>query len=140
MLVILALVGVLAAVAEAAPAGLFVVFADVWGVVGEGDCADVRGRFDGTDGAGGGVGVLGDEGLVAGGAFVGAVVAGRVRVLFVGGGVVSRGAEEGFGVAGRVVVPVGRLGCVVCFRDVGGAVGGECGGGEVLGRGFGRGV
>ena len=63
-----------AAVAEAAEAGLFVVFADVRGEVCDCDGADVGGGFyRADDRAGGGIGVLGDVGLVVGGAFVGAV-------------------------------------------------------------------
>ena len=62
-----------ARVAETAEAGLFVVFAYVGGEVCNCYCADVCGGFDGTDGAGGGVGVLGDVGLVARCAFVCAI-------------------------------------------------------------------
>ena len=84
LLVVLAGVEELAAVAEAAEAGLLVVFADVRGEVGDGDGTDVCGRFDGADRFGGGVGVLLDEGLVVGCAFVGAVVFGIVDSIGAG--------------------------------------------------------
>lgn len=87
LFVILAGVQELAAVAEPAEAGLFVVFADVGGEVGDGDGADVGGGFDGADLAGWGVGVFGDEGLVVGGAFVGAAAC-----LGSGGGIWRAGA------------------------------------------------
>ena len=73
LLVVFAGVEEFAAVAEAAEAGLFVVFADVGGEVCDCYGADVCGGFDGADGAGGGVGVLLDVGLVVGCAFVCAV-------------------------------------------------------------------
>lgn len=69
----------LAAVAEPAEARLLVVLADVRGVVGHGDGADVGGAFLGADGfcggdfGVGGVGVGGQEGGVGGEAAVGAV-------------------------------------------------------------------
>ena len=107
-----------AGVAEAAEAGLFVVFADVGGEVCDCYGADVGGGFDGADGAGGGgVRVFGDVGLVVGGAFVCAV--GRRRIVFVvvcfwraGAGC----AQKGFCVRGGFFVePVGGLGCIVSF-------------------------
>ena len=128
LLVVLTGVQELAAVAEAAEAGLLVVFADVGGEVGDGDGADVGGRFDGTDGFGGRVGVLLDEGLVVGCAVVGAVwrgVSGAEEVLVV----------EGRGRGGRFVEPVRLLGCVVGGGDGGGEVGGDAGCGDVGGGG-----
>lgn len=95
----------LAAVAEAAEAGLLIVFAYVGGEVGDGDCADVGGGFDRADaGAGRGVGVLLDEGGVGGGAFVcvaGGFCGGCCSVrgwACCGGGRVmgAGGAQEGF--------------------------------------------
>ncbi len=51
---------------KAAEAGLLVVFTDIGREVGDGDCADVCGCFNGADGFGWGVGVFLDEGLVVG--------------------------------------------------------------------------
>ena len=83
LLIVFAGVEEFARVAEAAEAGLFVVFADVGGEVCDCDGADVCGGFDGADGAGGGVGVFLYVGLVVGGAFVCAVGGGRLVVVVV---------------------------------------------------------
>lgn len=121
----------LAAVPEATEARLLVILADVGREVGDGDGTDVGGGFDGADLADGRVGIFGDEGLVVGGAFVGAGVGVGVGVSEGGGGrgcggVGTRAAEEGAGA--RVVEPVGLLGGVVGGVDVCGARGGVLGG------------
>lgn len=63
-----------ATVRKTAEARLLVVFANIRGEVGDCDGANVCGGFDGTDGTGGGVGVLLDVGFVVCSAFVGAIV------------------------------------------------------------------
>jgi len=71
LFVVFARVQEFAGIAEAAEAGLFVVFADVRGEVDEGDGAQVRGGFDGADVfTGEGVRVCGYEVGVGGLAFV----------------------------------------------------------------------
>ena len=146
----------LATIAKAAEARLLVVLAHVGGEVRDGDGADVRRCFDGPDGAGGRVRILPHEGLVAPGAFVRPVVA-RWHLSHCGVGcfrravMSSRRAEERFRIShgssssssssSRVgFEPIRSLGRVVGFGNVGGAVGGECGGGEVLRACLGAGV
>ena len=143
----------LATIAKAAEARLLVVLAHVGGEVRDGDGADVRRCFDGPDGAGGRVRILPHEGLVAPGAFVRPVVA-RRHLSHCGVGcfcravMSSRRAEEGFRIrygssssSSRLgFEPIRSLGRVVGFGYVGGAVSGECGGGEVLRACLGAGV
>lgn len=61
---------------KATPARLLVIFAYIGREVCYCDGSDVGGCFDRADSARGFVRVLGDEGLIVGGAFVGSVAAG----------------------------------------------------------------
>lgn len=67
------------AVSIAAESGLLVVFTYVWCKVGDGDGADVCRGFDGTELSSGCVGVLLDEILVGGSAFISTIVLLRSR-------------------------------------------------------------
>ncbi len=116
---------------KTAETGLLVVFAYVRREVGNGDGADIGGCFDGTDGAGRGVRVFLDEGLVRCLSFVG-----------VGGfyccccGILGCRWRSGAGSAeeilcGRLlvfIVPVALLGGIVCGFYERGAIAGEFGG------------